>query len=51
MENSMFSPSVLVKKNRYPNLWKVAQELARCKHPDRVLDAMITMIKAGEVES
>jgi hypothetical protein len=38
------------KKNRYPNLWKVAQELARCENPYKVLDALTAMIKAGEVE-
>lgn len=38
------------KKSRYPNLWRVAQELARCKHPSKVLEALTVMIKAGKVE-
>lgn len=34
----------------YPSIYRVAQELARCKHPDKVLDALVAMIKEGEVE-
>ena len=37
-------------KSKFPNLWKVAQELARCENPYTVLDALTAMIKAGEVE-
>lgn len=31
---------------KYPNLWRVAQELARCKHPDKVADALFAMLAA-----
>ena len=37
-------------KSKFPNLWKVAQELARCENPYKVVDALTAMIKAGEVE-
>ena len=32
------------KKNRYPNLWRVAQELNRCKHPEKVLSALMVLL-------
>lgn len=27
----------------YPNLWRVACELARCKNPDKVLAALVAV--------
>lgn len=27
-------------KSKYLNVWKVTQELARCKHPEKVLSAL-----------
>lgn len=27
----------------YPNLWRVACELAQCKNPDKVLAALVTV--------
>ncbi len=31
----------------YPNLWRVAREIARCENPDRVLDGLLAV--AGSV--
>lgn len=31
-------------KDKYPNVWRVAQELARCKHPERVLNALTVLL-------
>ena len=31
-------------KDKYPNLWRVAQELARCKHPEKVLNALTVLL-------
>ena len=31
-------------KNRYPNLWRVAQELARCKYPEKVFNALTVLL-------
>ena len=31
-------------KNRYPNLCRVAQELNRCKHPEKVLSALMVLL-------
>lgn len=31
----------------YPNLWRVAREIARCKNPDRVLNELVAV--AGNV--
>ena len=31
-------------KNRYPNLWRVAQELARCKYPEKVFNALTALL-------
>lgn len=41
MTNSKYRPE------DYPNLWRVACELARCKNPDKVLDALLAV--AGDV--
>lgn len=35
------------KYQRYPNIYRVARELARCKHPDKVLDALAAMLASG----
>ena len=37
-------------KSKYPNVWKVAQKLTRCKHPEKVLNALaaITVQEARE---
>lgn len=38
------------KKNRYPNLWRVTQELNRCKYPEKVLnDLMVLLSKDPEI--
>ena len=34
-------------RTNYPNLWRAACELARCKNPDRVLAALLAV--AGDV--
>jgi hypothetical protein len=31
-------------KDKYPNVWRVAQELARCKHPEKVLNALTVLL-------
>jgi hypothetical protein len=31
-------------KDKCPNMWRVAQELARCKHPERVLNALTVLL-------
>ncbi len=31
-------------KDKYPNVWKVAQELARCENPEKVLSALYSML-------
>lgn len=31
-------------KSKYPNVWRVAQELARCEHPEKVLSALYSML-------
>lgn len=33
-------------KEKYPNVWKVAQELACCKHPEKVLNALTVLLSA-----
>lgn len=38
------------KYRRYPNIYRVAQELARCKHPDKVLNAMRPLLE-GSIEN
>lgn len=35
---------------QYPNIFRVAQELARCKDPDRVLNALMAMLQNEEVK-
>ena len=34
----------LEEKNRYTNLWRVAQELARCKYPEKVFNALTVLL-------
>ena len=31
-------------KDKYPNVWRVAQELVRCKHPEKVLNALTVLL-------
>ena len=31
-------------KDKCPNVWRVAQELARCKHPEKVLNALTVLL-------
>ena len=31
-------------KDKCPNMWRVAQELARCKHPEKVLNALTVLL-------
>lgn len=31
----------------YPNVYRVAQELSRCKHPDNILSAMCSMLEGS----
>jgi len=31
-------------KDRFPNLFRVAQVLARCEHPEKVLNALTVML-------
>ena len=31
-------------KNRYPNLWRVAQELARSKYPEKAFNALTALL-------
>ena len=31
-------------KDKCPNMWRVAQELARCKHPERVLNTLTVLL-------
>lgn len=38
------------KYQRYPNIYRVAQELALCKHPDKVFDAMRSLLE-GSIEN
>lgn len=38
------------KYRQYPNIYRVAQELARCKHPDKVFNAMRSLLE-GSVEN
>lgn len=33
---------------QYPNIFRVDRELARCKDPDRVLNALLAMLRADE---
>lgn len=33
-------------KSKYPNLWRVACELARCEHPDMVFGALEALLAA-----
>lgn len=35
---------------QYPNLFRVAQEIARCKDPDRVLNALLDMLQKKEMQ-
>lgn len=35
----------------YPNVFRVAQEIAHCKHPDKVLDAVHQLLKCGIKDS
>lgn len=32
------------KKSKYPNLWKVAQELNHCEYPEKVLNALMVLL-------
>lgn len=34
-------------KSKYPNLWRVACELARCEHPYKVADALLAILAAN----
>ncbi|MEY8319129.1 hypothetical protein AALB19_17710 [Oscillospiraceae bacterium 50-58] len=31
-------------KDQYPNVWMAAQALARCKHPEKVLNALTVLL-------
>lgn len=31
----------------YPNLFRVAQEMARCKNPDKVLNSVLLLLEGG----
>ena len=31
-------------KDKCPNMWRVAQEPARCKHPEKVLNALTVLL-------
>lgn len=35
----------------YPNLFRVAQEMARCKNPDKVLNSMLTLLESSIKDS
>lgn len=35
----------------YPNLFRVAQEMARCKNPDKVLNSMLTLLEGSVKDS
>lgn len=32
------------KKRRYPNVWRVTQELNHCKYPKKVLNAFMVLL-------
>lgn len=34
-------------KDKCPNAWKVAQELAQCKHPEKVLSALTVLLASN----
>lgn len=38
------------KYQQYPNIYRVAQELARCKHPDKVFNTMRSLLE-GSIEN
>lgn len=35
------------KYQRYPNIYRVAQELAHCKNPDKVLEALVALLASN----
>ncbi len=41
----------MCKYQDYPNVFRVAQELARCKHPDNVLGALKILLEGSVKDS
>lgn len=50
MNPNNFPPPPPEYANR-PNLWRLYCEIARCKHPDLVLNALLALGKSGMLDA